>query len=182
MKKLLVVAGAAGLAVGGWKLSHRHHANDGKAEVTDRLWIDHMPKHDRDLTRVFVALTDDHEGDQIGFLNFGSRWHAELDAFRYERNGDALTVEFPQNSWKATWHTKVSRCSMGDFTLCLEITAPRGTFHYFSRDEWVIGSVDAGRALEAKILHDAPPATGTVSSSSRPGARRDQDASGRRLI
>jgi hypothetical protein len=161
MKKLLVVAGAAGLAVGGWKLAHRTHVDDGKVEVTDRLWIDHMPKHDRDLTHVLIALTHDHNEDNVGFLQFGSRWVGEFKGFRFDRKGDDFAVEFPQSSWKATWHTKVSRCSMGDFTLCLEITSPRGTGHYFSRDEWVIGSADAGRALEAKILHDAPPATGT---------------------
>ena len=161
MKKLLVAAGAAGLLVGGWKLSHRHHATDGNVQVTDRLWIDHMPKHDRDLMHVLIALTDNHGEENIGFLQFGSRWHAEFNGFRFERKGDDLAVEFPQNSWRATWHTKVSRCSVGDFTLCLEVTAPRGRAMYFSRDEWVIGDDDAGRALEAKILHDAPKATGT---------------------
>jgi len=163
MKKLLVVAGAAGLMVGGWKLTHRHHVDDDNAEVTNRVWIDHMPKHDRDLTRMFIALTEDQVGEDLGFVQFGSRWHLQLDAFRYERKGDDLAVEFPQNSWKATWHTKVSRCSVGDFTLCLEITAPRGTFQYFSRDEWVVPNAEAGRALEAKILHDAPPANGAES-------------------
>ena len=37
MKKLLVVAGAAGLLVGGWKLAHRTHAQDDRVKVTDRL-------------------------------------------------------------------------------------------------------------------------------------------------
>jgi len=161
MKKLLVVAGAAGLMVGGWKLAHRDHATDGKAQVTDRLWIDHMPKHDRDLLKVFIALSHSGDEDNIGFLQYGSRWHAEFNGFRFERKGDDLAVEFPQNSWKATWHTKVTRCSVGDFTLCMEVTAPRGTFHYFSRDEWEIGNEDAARALEAKLLHAAPAATGS---------------------
>jgi hypothetical protein len=160
MKKLLVVAGAAGLLLGGWKLAHRAHVDDDGVQVTDRFWIDHMPKHDRDLARMFIALTHDHDDDNVGFLQFGSRWHGQFDAFRYERKGNDLAVEFPQNSWKATWHTKVSRCSVGEFTLCLEITAPRGTFQYFSRDEWVVPNADAARALEAKLLHDAPAATG----------------------
>jgi hypothetical protein len=160
MNKLLVVAGAAGLVVGGWKLAHRAHVDDDSVQVTDRFWIDHMPKHDRDLAHMFMALTHDHDDENVGFLQFGSRWHGQFNAFRFERKGDDLAVEFPQNSWKATWHTKVSRCSVGQFTLCLEVTAPRGTFQYFSRDEWVIGSEDAGRALEAKLLHDAPAATG----------------------
>lgn len=160
MNKLLVMVGVVGLMVGGWKLAHRHHVDDGKLQVTDRLWVDHMPKHDRDLLRVIVALTHDHDDQNVGFVQFGSRWHGQFDRFRFDRNGDDLAVEFPQNSWKATWHTKVSRCSVGDFTLCLEVTAPRGTFHYFSRDEWVIGSEDAGQAIEAKLLHAAPAATG----------------------
>ena len=160
MKKLLVAASAAGLMVGGWKLAHRHHIDDAKLEVTDRLWIDHMPKHDRDLLHLVVALTHNQDEANIGFIRFGSRWHAQVDGFRFEKKGNDLAVEFPQNSWRATWHTKVSRCSVGDFTLCLEITAPRGTFHYFSRDDWEIGTADAGRALAAKLLHEAPPATG----------------------
>ncbi|MEO6771418.1 MAG: hypothetical protein ABI467_00150 [Kofleriaceae bacterium] len=160
MIKLLVVAGAAGLVVGGWKLAHRHQVDGDTVQVTDRFWIDHMPKHERDLTHMFVALTHDRDDDNVGFLQFGSRWHAEFNGFRFDRTGGDLAVEFPQNSWKATWHTKVSRCSVGQFTLCLEVTAPRGTFQYFSRDEWVVRSADAGRALEAKLLHDAPRATG----------------------
>lgn len=159
MKKILVVVGVAGLLAGGWRFSHQHHADDDRLQVTDRFWIDHMPKHDRELVRAFVALTHDHDETNIGFLHYGSRWHAQFDGFRFERKGDDLAVEFPQNSWKATWHTKVTRCSVGEFTLCLEITAPRGTFYFFSRDEWVIGSEDAARTLEAKLLHAAPPAT-----------------------
>lgn len=160
MKKLLVAAGAAGLMVGGWKLAHRHQVADGNLEVTDRVWIDHMPKHDRELLHVFIALTHNGHEDNVGFIQFGSRWHARFDGFRFEKTGNDLAVEFPQNSWRATWHTKVSRCSVGEFNLCLEITAPRGTFHYFSREDWEIGNADAGRALAAKLLHDASPSTG----------------------
>lgn len=160
MKKLLVAAGAAGLMVGGWKLAHRHQVDDAKLDVTDRLWIDHMPKHDRDLLHLVVALTHNHDEANIGFLRFGSRWHAQVDGFRFEKKGSDLSVEFPQNSWRATWHTKVSRCSVGDFNLCLEITAPRGTFHYFSRDDWKVGDADAGRALAERLLQEAPRATG----------------------
>jgi hypothetical protein len=119
-----------------------------------------MPKHDRDLLRVLVAVTHNEHDDNVGFLHFGSRWHAQLDGFRFEKNGNDLAVEFPQNSWRATWHTKVTRCSVGEFTLCLEITAPRGTFHYFSRDEWKIENTEAGTALAAKLLHEAPPSSG----------------------
>lgn len=160
MNKLLVAAGAAGLLVGGWTLAHRHQVDDSKLQVTDQLWIDHMPKHDRELLHMLAAFT--HAGDEtnIGFIRFGSRWHAQFDGFRFDKTGEDLAVEFPQNSWRATWHTKVSRCSVGQFTLCLEITAPRGTFHYFSRDEWKVRDEAAERALEAKLLHDAPPATG----------------------
>lgn len=161
MKKLLVVASAVGVMAGGWKLAHRHHVDDSRVEVTDRVWVDHMPKNDRDLLRVIVAQTHNRHENNVGFVQFGSRWHAQFDGFRFEKTGNDLAVEFPQNSWRATWHTKVTRCSVGDFTLCLEITAPRGTFHYFSRDDWRIGNADEGRALAAKLLHDAPAATGT---------------------
>ena len=160
MKNLLLAAGAAGLMMGGWKLAHRHHVDDSKVEVTDRLWIDHMPRHDRDLLHVLIAVTHQEHDDNVGFLRFGSRWHAEFNGFRFDKKGNDLAVEFPQNSWRATWHTKVSRCSVGDFTLCLEITAPRGTFHYFSRDDWEIGNAAAGDALATKLLDEAPPSRG----------------------
>jgi hypothetical protein len=159
MKKMLVAACAAGVMIGGWKLAHRHQVDDASLRVTDRLWIDHMPKHDRELLHVLIALTHNGHENNIGFLRFGSRWHAQVDGFRFENKGNDLAVEFPQNSWRATWHTKVSRCRVGDFNLCLEITAPRGTFHYFSRDDWKIGDEEAGRALAAKILHEAPAGT-----------------------
>jgi hypothetical protein len=161
MKKLLLVTSAVGLMVGGWKLTHRHHVDESNLDVTDRLWIDHMPKHDRDLLRVLVAVThNEHDDDNVGFLHFGSRWHAQLDGFRFEKHDNDLAVEFPQSSWRATWHTKVTRCSVGEFTLCLEITAPRGTFHYFSRDDWEIKNTDAASALASKLLHEAPPSAG----------------------
>ncbi|MFT3694931.1 MAG: hypothetical protein QM831_17405 [Kofleriaceae bacterium] len=155
MKKLLVVAGVAGMAVGGWKLSHRHHT-DGGGTVTNQLWLDHMPKNDRDLTHVLIALHDKDPRGDVGILNYGSAWRANINIFKFEKSGDSLRVLFPQNGFKAQWTTKVSHCSVDQFTLCLEVTAPRGTFRYFSRDEWVIDSADAGRALEQKILHDAP--------------------------
>jgi hypothetical protein len=119
-----------------------------------------MPKHDRDLLHVLIASTHEEDEGNIGFLWFGSQWQAQYNGFRFVKRGSDLAVEFPQNSWRATWHTKVSRCSVGEFTLCLEITAPRGTFHYFSRDDWEIGSADAARALAAKLLHEAPRSTG----------------------
>jgi hypothetical protein len=157
MKKLLVTVSAAGLMLGGWKLTQRQHVDDSKVDVTDRLWIDHMPKHDRDRLHVLTAMThDEDEGGNFGVLWFGSQWQAQYNGFRFVKKGSDLAVEFPQNSWRATWQTKVSRCSVGDFTLCLEITAPRGTFHYFSRDDWEIGSTDAARALTTKLLHEAP--------------------------
>jgi len=160
MKKLLVAVSAAGLMLGGWKLTHRHDVDDSKVDVTDRLWIDHMPKHDRDLLHVLIASTHEEDEGNFGMLWFGSQWQAQYNGFRFVQKGSDLAVEFPQNSWRATWHTKVSRCSVGDFTLCLEITAPRGTFHYFSRDDWELGSADAARALAAKLLHEAPRSTG----------------------
>jgi hypothetical protein len=160
MKKLLVVTSAAGLMLGGWKLTHRQHVDETNLDVTDRLWIDHMPKHDRDLLRLLIAMTNNEDDGNLGILRFGSRWHAQVDGFRFEKNGHDLAVEFPQNSWRAIWHTKVTRCSVGEFTLCLEITAPRGTFHYFSRDEWKIENTEAGTALAAKLLHEAPPSSG----------------------
>ena len=166
MKKLAVAAAGAAMLLGGWKLAHREHATDDRHQVIDRLWVDHMPKNDRDMLRIIVALSHAGPEENIGFLRFGSRWHAQMDGFRFTRNGDDLAVEFPQNSWKATWHTKVSRCSVGDFTLCLEVTAPRGTFHYFSRDEWVIKNADDERALEAKLLQAAPAATNAAPAAS----------------
>jgi hypothetical protein len=167
MKKLIVAVAAAGVMLGGWKLAHRRHVDDGNLQVTDHVWIDHMPKHDRELLHVLIALTHNGHENNIGFIQFGSRWHAQFDGFRFEKKGNDLAVEFPQNSWRATWHTKVSHCSVGDFNLCLEITAPRGTFHYFSRDDWEIGNADAGRALADKLLNEAPPAPPTEPEPTR---------------
>lgn len=146
------------MAVGGWKLSRKSHVDDGGAKVADQFWIDHMPKNDRDFHDAFIVQSKNQRGIKLGVIQHSSAWTGKYSLFKHELAGDQLTMTFPQNGHSATVKVTAKRCSAGAFDLCLDVTNQRGTFHFYSRSEWRIGSLDDARALDAKLLAAAPAA------------------------
>jgi hypothetical protein len=150
MKKpvLLVIAVVVVVAsLWGWKRATRPAEN---RLVADRLWIDHIPRNDRDAIRVFAAVSE----HAVGLFQTTSQWRGAFEAFRYEASGGELRLVFPQTGDRETVRAKARRCSEGGMDYCLELDgASRGAKRYYSREGWEIGSshdLDAiGRQLDA---------------------------------
>ena len=156
MKKLLVLAVVSTCAFAGWRVLRGEDgaSNDsaGAAHedklVLDRIWIDHMPKHDRDQISVFVAITD----EPIGVFQTASTWKGHFELFRYEAHGDEMRILYPQDSDRERVKTKARKCSHGDFDYCLELDgSSRGVKRYYSRKGWEIDGTPTPDALRARI-------------------------------
>jgi len=147
MKKpvLLVIAVVVVVAsLWGWKRAT--HSPENRL-VADRIWIDHIPRNERDTIRVF-ALISEHS---IGVFQATSQWRGAYEAFRYEASGPELRLLFPQTGDRETVRAKARRCNESGMDFCLELDgASRGVKRYFSREGWEIdgGNVDA---IERKV-------------------------------
>ena len=139
MKKLALFTVAIAGAVVGVRHFHQpaHHAAH---LVQDRIWIDHMPRNDRDTVNVFAALTQ----EPVGVFQAASLWRGQYEAFRYEQHGDQIRLVFPQTGDKEAINVTAYECSDGGFDYCLDVKgASHGVKRYYSREEWVIDSRDA---------------------------------------
>lgn len=147
MNKALVAAAVIGtLGYGGYRMLRggAPAATDDTKLVLDRLWIDHLPRNDRDPVQVFVALTE----QPIGAFQRASAWKGEHELFQYTRAGDALKVVFPQDGQRETLRTKARPCREGAMDYCLELDGgSRGVKKYYSREDWVIGGVHDAHEL-----------------------------------
>src|SRR5260221_6433183 len=97
MKKALlalVAVSMAGYGVYRWRSAETPApAHTDSALLQDRLWIDHMPRNERDTIQVFAALTE----QPVGVFQAASMWKGQYELFRYESHGDELRVVYPQN-------------------------------------------------------------------------------------
>jgi hypothetical protein len=158
MKKslmVLLVVGAAAGAVWRWR-GHAASAvpADGQKLVYDRLWIDHMPKNDKDTFNVFAAITE----EPLGIFQQTSQWRGNFEMFQYEGRGGELRIVYPQTGDKEKVTARAKECSdQRHMDFCLELGgASRGVKQYYSREGWEIGAahdVDAIRARVAQLVH-----------------------------
>src|SRR5262245_51661250 len=111
MKKLLVVLLVVGTAVAAWRWrsgsgSSESEAIDDKL-VFDRLWVDHLPRNERDTIQIFAAITD----EPIGIFQETSVWKGAFELFRYESHGDEIRMVFPQSNEKNKVKAKARTCN-----------------------------------------------------------------------
>jgi len=147
MKKPLFVLALVAIAiVTVWKL--RGHSVSVSVEdklLQDRIWIDHMPRNDRDMINVFAALTE----QPVGIFQAASQWKGAYEIFRYEANGDEMRLVFPQTGDREKITAKARRCSERGMDYCLEVDgASRGVKRYYSRKGWEVGTQ---RQLSTKL-------------------------------
>jgi hypothetical protein len=162
MKKLLLgvaVLGAAGYGVYQWRAEAPAPAQHAEL-IENRIWIDHMPRTERDTIQVF--LTIDEEG--MGIFQASSMWKGSYELFRYEGHGGELRVVFPQTGERETLKAKATRCNDSGFDFCLDLDGgTRGVKRYYSMQDWEIGST---KELDAKLR-----ALGTPSSDPTSGRK-----------
>ena|ERR1700733_13012815 len=145
MKKLLILSMVSIVAVGAW----RFHSSAPKSRLAVNLvWIDHMPKNERDVVNVFVALTE----QPVGGFNATSMWRGSFEAFRYELSGDDMRIVYPQNGDRDKVRVRAKECDDRGMDYCLELDgASRGVKNYYSREGWEIETLDQAKALVAKL-------------------------------
>ena len=141
MKKLLLAVAIAATAFAVTRGGHQQ--TSGLA--FDRVWIDHMPRGERDPIEVFVAI-DDHA---IGEFFSGTRWAGKFVAFKYEANGNEVRATFPQSNKRETLTVDAKACDARGFDYCLDLTgSEHGAKRYYSQKDWVI---DRSSDVESKI-------------------------------
>jgi hypothetical protein len=120
---------------------------DSEQLVLDRIWIDHIPRNDKDTVQVFVAITE----EPFGAFQAASQWRGAYELFRYERSGDAIRIMYPQTNERETVKTKARRCSENQMDYCLELEGgSRGVKRYYSRKGWEIDGVKTAGELKAR--------------------------------
>lgn len=122
--------------------------------MADRVWIDHIPRNERDTIRVFIAVSE----HSVGVFQATSQWRGAYEAFRYEAQGGELRLVFPQSGNRETVKVKARRCDESGFDFCLELDgASRGVKRYFSRKGWEIdgAATRSSGALDDRAIIDA---------------------------
>jgi hypothetical protein len=137
----LLVAGAA---VAAWQLGPRYlQKRSGTERLVNQLWIERLPRDDRDLVRFQVLLEKD--ADRHGLLGTSSQWRQRLDGFVWRLDSNVLHARFPQDGRQGRVRVRTWRCTgeaPAPFDWCLELTAGERSFRYFSRDDWRVRPKD----------------------------------------
>ena len=115
-----------------------------KSLTLDRIWIDHLPKNDRDQIHVFAALTE----QPVGIFQKVSQWQGAYEVFMFEHHGDQLRVHFPQTGDREKLTAKARACDEGAMDYCLELSgSSRGVKRYYSMKGWELDGVRDADAL-----------------------------------
>lgn len=158
MNRSVALVATASLAVGSLWALHRRGA-DAPAEddaatariLSDRVWIDHQPRSDKDTVQVFFLLSKQAHG----LFQATSVWKGQYEVFGYELQGADLRIVYPQTNERERTTARARRCNEGGMDFCLEIQGgSRGAKKYYSREGWEIeaATTDAARALVEQRL------------------------------
>lgn len=152
-KPLLILALMGTVSYGAYRMlgssetkSEAPVAQDGEQLVLDRIWIDHIPKNDRDIVQVFVAISE----EPFGVFQAASSWKGAYELFRYEAHGNELRVVYPQNNSRETVKHSAKRCSENQMDFCLELSGGKGVKRYYSRKGWEIDNVSSAADLQVR--------------------------------
>jgi len=138
MKKLALIPVLAAVVYGGYRM-RAHDTAHTTVDVRDRVWIDHLPKSDRDTINVFALLTQ----QPVGVFQATSGWKGGFEAFRYEKQGNEIRAVFPQNGDREKITVSECPCDVRGMDYCLEVAgSTRGVKKYYSRKDWIIESRD----------------------------------------
>ena len=138
MKKLALIPVLAAVVYGGYHL-RSHAPAHTTVDVRDRVWIDHLPRNDRDTINIFALLTQ----QPVGVFQATSGWKGAFEAFRYEKQGNEVRAVFPQTGDREKITVSECPCDVRGMDYCLEVSgSARGVKKYYSRKDWIIESRD----------------------------------------
>ena len=94
--KLIALTLVGACSFGAYKLGSALLSDEtqGTEHAVNQLWIDHMPRDDRDMITHFVMI--DHPQGKFGALGRSSQWRHMVDVFRWKLSGNKLGLFFPQ--------------------------------------------------------------------------------------
>lgn len=140
----MLVIFAAVVVVSAWTWRHSGASDaDSQSLFADRIWIDHVPRSDKDTIQAFVAISE----HSVGAFQATSVWRGGFEAFRYEAHAGELRVLYPQTGDREAIRVKAKRCDEQDMDYCLELAgASRGVKRYYSRKGWEIEGHDLAAA------------------------------------
>jgi hypothetical protein len=152
MKKLLALAVVSTVAYGGWRWQHHSSTTTDKPGLAlDRVWLDHIPRGERDQFNVFLASSE----QSMGIFQRTTIWKGEYESFRFEASGGEIRIVYPSNGDRESVRVKARECDEGGFDYCLELDgASRGVKRYYSREGWEIGNLDQSK-IEDIVQHAA---------------------------
>ena len=146
----LVVIAGTGYGAYRWKSDSAPAPKHQEDLLTDRLWVDHIPRGERDVFQIFAAITE----DPVGVFQSTSRWKGEFEMFKYEAHGDEMRIFFPQTRTSEKVHVKATECNRNGMDYCLELEGSNhGVKKYYSREGWEIGSTRDVDALAKKLAN-----------------------------
>jgi hypothetical protein len=136
----VVLITAVTVVMGGrWLLGWLFPADGGGVAVANQLWIERLPRNERDLVHHLVLLERDQ---RLGNLGRTSRWRIEIDLVRWRwEKPRRLEVSFPQHGHHIHLDTRAWECkgkAPAPFELCLELSCDGKTATFYSHKDWVI--------------------------------------------
>lgn len=160
MRRRKLWMGVGMLAVALWLVGHwrgqRVEVRSGEQKdsiLVNRLWVDHVPEKETDAFDIFAVLTR----RPVGVFQHGSLWEGEWAMFEWQMKGENkdLHIRFPQSGQTATIEWVIQDSRKAPFDYCLTLRGnPRGPEKWYSRKEWVIGSLSEVSALAERITAD----------------------------
>jgi hypothetical protein len=95
-------------------------AHEPPERITEFVWIDRLPKHEKEFFHGLFLL----RGVPIGFFQKASAYQIFAERFDVLRDGAKLDLRFPQSGKKAQVTYRIERCDAPEpFTdLCLELS------------------------------------------------------------
>jgi hypothetical protein len=147
MKRKLWI-GVLGLVATLWLVAHWHgqrtevRTTADKDEIlVNRLWVDRIPQKETDQFHILAVLT---QRQKVGVFQHGSVWEGDWAAFQWQFQGKDkdLHIRFPQSGKTAEVKWSIQDCRKTPFDYCMDTKGnPRGPEKWYSRKDWVIGSV-----------------------------------------
>lgn len=114
----------------------------------DRVWLESMPAKPTDYTHGAFLLPR----PAVGVFQRASAYDFHFERFDHKRDGQKLSLSFPQSGKKAEITFTVTACdSLPPFDLCLELSDNPwgGPKRYYGKREQ--GDDAAGRAMRAHL-------------------------------
>ena len=150
MRKLILGAVVVTAVYGAYRWQHESQERPRNLAF-NRIWVDHLPTSERDPVHVFAAFPRWAQG---GFA-LETRWHGEVERYRFEIEGDELAAVFPWTGDRERIRLRAYRCDEKDMDYCLEVSgSKRGTTKYYSRNGWEKGNVDDMEAFRATLFEN----------------------------